>query len=699
MAKVNTNIKSTLTPREEKLFAILRDVAQKYAPGTQPRVAGGWVRDHLLGVPSHDIDIMIDSMSGEDFAKLVTNYIGANDPHVIRENPDASKHVETAKAYIPIDGEEMEIDFARARKEVYHEDSRVPDIRPATAAEDAERRDLTINSLFYNIVTGELEDFTGKGIKDLISDTIRTPLDPKKTFLDDPLRIFRTIRFASKYAGKIDSETYAAMQDPALRDAINTKISKERIQEEIIKMLKGPNPVYGIELLKDTGLFDDIIQQATKGTKFEGKMAPLDMEQNNVHHNLSLWGHTLQTLKNVVATYSESDEEVRVLMVLAALMHDLGKTYQDIWTPSKSQPGSTSYIGHELESAQLTELIMRYLKMESKLMKGVMGLVESHMRPHKFTEGGAKARAMRKFIRQMGEKSLNWLDVFNLAMSDAKAKDVIEDAQITENYMQLRSELEDAVRTLTMEGQTNPDVKPVLNGNEIMSTLNIKAGPWMSVITEFVKELRDMNPNISKEEAKEALINEFGNVDVTQISNSTRQAQQNFQVVEVNPDGTVIIQIDEDQQAPKEKQMGSCCPMHLLEQKKEDILEALRKKEFYKALGYLKELVKDYGNDEKVTRMVAYCILAMLCKDKKYADIEVLDHLFDKAEKNFYDYVLRAIVLGILITIENGTDEKDIKNIANDVCKLCPDVVRTVLRMLPKDIHNQHLKEYVEGLV
>ena len=102
MPKINTDVKNSLTPKEKELFSILRNVAEQKAPGTTPRVAGGWVRDRMLGVESDDYDVMVDNMSGEDFAKLVTSSLGVADAHVIKENTEAGKNVETAKAYIPL---------------------------------------------------------------------------------------------------------------------------------------------------------------------------------------------------------------------------------------------------------------------------------------------------------------------------------------------------------------------------------------------------------------------------------------------------------------------------------------------------------------------------------------------------------------------------------------------------------------------
>jgi tRNA nucleotidyltransferase (CCA-adding enzyme) len=357
---MNIDITNNLTPDEKELFDSLRSIVQEVAPGSSLRVAGGWVRDKIMGKLSDDIDFMVDNMSGEKMARLITEKMGLQGPHVIEANPDASKHLETAGVKIPIsNGTEFDLDFAMARQEVYNDESRIPEIKPASPQEDAMRRDLTINSLFYNIMNGELEDFTGKGIDDLSSMTIRTPEDPLKTFQDDPLRIFRTIRFASRYNGNIDEETLAAMNDPSLRASILQKVKKERIQEELHKTLKGPNPLVAVNLLKSTGILEDIIGEAIKGSEFEGKMAPFDMDQNNPHHELTVWDHTVKVVENILMYYPDTDPEKRAIMILTALMHDLGKLYYEI---HEDKGDKTSYSGHEKASGDISKLILKYLK-------------------------------------------------------------------------------------------------------------------------------------------------------------------------------------------------------------------------------------------------------------------------------------------------------------------------------------------------
>ncbi|KAF5829607.1 hypothetical protein DUNSADRAFT_15846 [Dunaliella salina] len=167
----------------------------------QELCAGGWVRDKLLGRDSLDIDIALDSMLGKDFAELVNQHLSSQGKEVrtaavIQSNPEQSKHLETAR--LKISG--LWIDLVNLRSETYARGSRIPQMEFGTPEQDALRRDFTINSLFYNINKGMVEDFTGRGIADLREGIIRTPLPPTETFLDDPLRVLRAVRFAARFA-------------------------------------------------------------------------------------------------------------------------------------------------------------------------------------------------------------------------------------------------------------------------------------------------------------------------------------------------------------------------------------------------------------------------------------------------------------------------------------------------------------------
>lgn len=262
-----------LNEREQKLRNLLVDVAQSIdtangiAGSTTTttttnanaenrvvlRWAGGWVRDKLLGSESHDIDVAINTMTGDQFtqrlrehcqqpsvaARLGLSSTDIGRPHSVARQPDKSKHLETAMLRIM----GLDLDFVNLRKETYADDSRNPQMEFGTAEEDALRRDATINALFYNLNTQQIEDFTG-GLPDMQRKLIRTPLEPLQTFRDDPLRVLRLVRFSSRLQFSIDEGTRKFMADPSVLDALKVKISRERVGTELEKMLKGKAPIY-----------------------------------------------------------------------------------------------------------------------------------------------------------------------------------------------------------------------------------------------------------------------------------------------------------------------------------------------------------------------------------------------------------------------------------------------------------------------
>lgn len=245
----------SLTPTERQLVALLLAVAHHIDESSEIkekielRFAGGWVRDKLLGIPSNDIDTAINAMTGLSFLTKMKDYLGVPGNlakhgikpedvrriHTIAANPEKSKHLETSTTTLY----ELDVDFVNLRKETYTEDSRNPQMEFGTPQEDAERRDATINALFYNLQTDLVEDCGVGGLMDLQNKLIRTPLDPKQTFKDDPLRVLRLIRFASRLDFTIHPDCMSWMGDAEIKKALGKKISRERIGVELEKMVKG----------------------------------------------------------------------------------------------------------------------------------------------------------------------------------------------------------------------------------------------------------------------------------------------------------------------------------------------------------------------------------------------------------------------------------------------------------------------------
>lgn len=258
------------------------------------RFTGGWVRDKLLGVQSHDIDVAINKMTGFQFGLKLKEYLEApgnpekyglegiakNDSqstkastsgknnvvgglHKIEANPEKSKHLETVTTRIL----GLDIDLVNLRKETYSEDSRNPQMEFGTPEEDALRRDATVNAMFYNLNTEVIEDFTGQGHDDMKKKFIRTPLEPYQTFKDDPLRVLRLIRFASRLGYTIDPDAEECMKNADIQDALQAKISRERVGVELEKMLRGPDPYRALVLIDRLNLYQTIFSDPTQDAR------------------------------------------------------------------------------------------------------------------------------------------------------------------------------------------------------------------------------------------------------------------------------------------------------------------------------------------------------------------------------------------------------------------------------------------------
>ncbi|EJD04209.1 uncharacterized protein FOMMEDRAFT_155333 [Fomitiporia mediterranea MF3/22] len=260
---VPTKLEVKLTPTEDQLCTLLDECKQNLeskGQNVECRISGGWVRDKLLGAQSNDIDVALTNIMGVSFAEQFVEFVASKNLPVktvatIARNPEQSKHLETARTTVL----STELDFVNLRSESYADNSRIPtEIKLGTPLEDALRRDATINALFYNVHSRSVEDFTEKGLDDLRKGVLRTPMDPFETFKDDPLRVIRCIRFASRLGFKMVKEMEESMQNTEIQAAIVSKISKERIGEELDKMMKGRDPLHSIRLITSLNLYSSI---------------------------------------------------------------------------------------------------------------------------------------------------------------------------------------------------------------------------------------------------------------------------------------------------------------------------------------------------------------------------------------------------------------------------------------------------------
>lgn len=426
-----------LTPKENNIFNFLRTVKKDMHLNIQMRVAGGWVRDKLLGRESDDIDIAVD-MPGYDFAKIIAD---ASVRYNINHVPKAYK-VSLDKSADPnakepddklmvgaIDLFGQKIEFVPMRTEHYPDpNSRQPAITTTNdPQEDVRRRDLTINALYYNIDTGKIDDFVG-GIADLgLSGgpmKLRTPDEPHKTFEEDPLRLLRVLRFHSRYPeSEIDPSIIQSMSDPAIQESYTKKVATERAGPEIMKMMLGQDPVDSLRLLFDSGLYKTVFNVPDmEGISPDG----IHMDQRTPHHKYNLLDHTLKVVGhlNKIMTDNKETDKMRGLMNLAALFHDFGKMKVSEQTPHPKNPEQIQYIDHEKDSQKMADAILKSIGVGGDDRDIVNQVVRLHMQPHAVGSWGPRGRG--RFLRKtrMHGKEEEHKDLWKYIMYHAQADEM-----------------------------------------------------------------------------------------------------------------------------------------------------------------------------------------------------------------------------------------------------------------------------------
>ena len=376
------------------------------------RFTGGWVRDKLLGVGSHDVDVAIDKMTGYQFGLRLKEYLEipgnaekyglegvattdkANQKagmgnksmtvgglHKIEANPEKSKHLETVTTKIL----GLDVDLVNLRKETYTDDSRNPQMEFGTPEEDALRRDATVNAMFYNLNTSQVEDFTGLGQSDLQKKIIRTPLEPYQTFKDDPLRVLRLIRFASRLSYTIESTAQAAMRNPEIKDSLRRKISRERVGIEIEKMLKGPDPHEALRLIFHLDLYETIFSDPLVGSGDQ-----CDPDTTEWLTIIDFVRDTIDNQTSAAKILIRDYEDQYLAWQLAALV-----PYRDAPQPEPSEPGKKPppVIATQVarEGIKATNKVCDVISLAVKNQSEISGLVDrfnlQKRRPDKKVEG------------------------------------------------------------------------------------------------------------------------------------------------------------------------------------------------------------------------------------------------------------------------------------------------------------------------
>ncbi len=413
---------------------------------------GGFVRDHVMGKISSDLDIVVELDNG---GMKLAEFLYEKG---ISSRPVIFKNFGTAFVLI----KNQKIEFVMTRKESYRAKDRKPEVEAGNLKEDIFRRDFTINSLVMNISTKKIADISGLGISDIKNKTIRSTSNPEIIFSEDPLRMLRAVRFAVQLDFKIEAKTEKGIWNN--HDKLEF-ISWERRKDEFIKIITLSKPAKGLKMLIRFGLMKNLIPE----------LLELEGVTQNEYHDDDVWEHTLKTLHN-----SGKDVVVR----LAALLHDIAKPQ----TRSSDENGIHFY-RHESVGAELSQKILSRLKFPAKISSQVARIIRNHVRLKQFGDDlkDMSNKAVRKLVMDMGDDLEPFLQLVH-ADNISHAPDYC-----------LHNQVSNLRKRIALVPKKIIEKKLPVSGMDIMLHFGLSEGKKIGIIMDRVKEIWLEYPDWSKE--------------------------------------------------------------------------------------------------------------------------------------------------------------------------------------------------------
>ena len=462
------------------VFHVVGDVADDL--GRECYVVGGYVRDILLERPSKDIDFVTVG-SGIEVAEAVAKALG----------PRTSLAVFRTYGTAQVKSRDVELEFVGARRESYTRNSRNPIVEDGTLEDDQQRRDFTVNAMAicvnkdnYGVLIDPFD-----GIGDMERRIIRTPLDPDITFSDDPLRMMRAIRFATQLGFDIYPETFDAITRN--KERINI-ITRERIVDELMKIMKSAKPSRGFYLLKKCGLLDLIMPELA---------ALSGIEVVNGRGHKDNFEHTLQVLDNV------AEKSNYVWLRWAALFHDIAKPV----TKAYDKTIGWTFHNHNFIGAKMIPRIFKKMKMPMDAkMKYVQKLVELHMRPIALVEDTVTDSAVRRLIFDAGD---NIEDLMLLCEADITSKNQDKVKRFLDNFILVREKMKEIE-----EKDRIRNFQPPVDGLEIMRVFGLEPCHEVGALKEKIKNaILDGEIGNNHEEAYAYMLVRAAEMGLTPINN------------------------------------------------------------------------------------------------------------------------------------------------------------------------------------